>query len=61
MQSTTESQGDNSHEATPVLPTVSSQHPLYILAPFVPTPEDVVDRMLELGSVTHMDVVYEFQ
>ena len=29
------------------------------LAPFVPTPQDVVDRMLELAGVTASDVVYD--
>ena len=29
------------------------------LAPFVPTPQDVVDRMLELAGVTENDVVYD--
>ncbi len=29
------------------------------LAPYVPTPQDVVDRMLELAQVTDKDVVYD--
>jgi SAM-dependent methyltransferase len=29
------------------------------LAPFVPTPQEVVDRMLEMASVTKSDVVYD--
>ena len=29
------------------------------LAPFVPTPQDVVDRMLELAGVSGSDVVYD--
>jgi SAM-dependent methyltransferase len=29
------------------------------LAPYVPTPQDVVDRMLKLGGVTKNDVVYD--
>jgi ribosomal protein L11 methylase PrmA len=29
------------------------------LAPFVPTPQDVVDQMLELAGVTASDVVYD--
>ncbi len=33
--------------------------PLYILAPFVATPWDVVDRMLRLGEVTSQDTVYD--
>jgi cyclopropane fatty-acyl-phospholipid synthase-like methyltransferase len=32
---------------------------LYILAPFVPTPGDVVDRMLALAEVTSEDLVYD--
>jgi len=32
---------------------------LYILAPFVPTPRDVVDRMLALAEVTSEDLVYD--
>ena len=30
-----------------------------ILAPFVPTPQDVVDRMLKLAAVTKEDIVYD--
>lgn len=33
--------------------------PLYILAPFVPTPTDVVERMLQLAEVTRRDLVYD--
>lgn len=33
--------------------------PLYVLAPFVPTPNDVVERMLELAQVTSSDLVYD--
>jgi cyclopropane fatty-acyl-phospholipid synthase-like methyltransferase len=33
--------------------------PRYILAPFVPTPEDVVERMLQLAEVTSRDLVYD--
>ena len=33
--------------------------PLYILASFVPTPQDVVERMLELANITDQDVVYD--
>jgi SAM-dependent methyltransferase len=29
------------------------------LAPYVPTPQEVVDRMLELGQVSETDVVYD--
>ena len=29
------------------------------LAPFVPTPQDVVDRMLEIAGVTENDLVYD--
>ena len=36
-----------------------SEAPLYILAPFVPTPEDVVERMLQLAEVTSRDMVYD--
>jgi SAM-dependent methyltransferase len=32
---------------------------MYILAPFVPTPPDVVERMLQLGDVTNQDLVYD--
>lgn len=35
----------------------ASQPPL--LAPYVPTPQDVVDRMLSLAEVTSNDVVYD--
>lgn len=33
--------------------------PIYILAPFVPTPADVVEHMLTLGGVTSDDTVYD--
>ena len=32
---------------------------MYILAPYVPTPPDVVERMLLLAQVTRDDVVYD--
>ncbi len=32
---------------------------MYILAPFVPTPPDVVDRVLSLAEVTSLDLVYD--
>jgi len=59
LQSTPESQSDNTQAAKSILDSASSREPLYILAPFVPTPQDVVNRMLELGSVTGTDVVYD--
>ena len=40
--------------AAPTSKTVPAQ-----LAPFVPTPQEVVDRMLELAGVTKTDVVYD--
>ena len=33
--------------------------PRYILAPYVPTPVEVVDRMLRLAEVTNKDLVYD--
>ena len=33
--------------------------PQYILAPFLPTPQDVVERMLLLAEVTSRDMVYD--
>jgi SAM-dependent methyltransferase len=33
--------------------------PAQVLAPYVPTPEDVVDRMLKLAGTTSADVVYD--
>jgi SAM-dependent methyltransferase len=59
LHSASESQSDNMREAKSVLESASSRKPLYILAPFVPTPQDVVDRMLELGNVTDADVLYD--
>ena len=32
---------------------------LDILAPYVPTPHDVVERMLQLANITNQDVVYD--
>ena len=40
-------------------PTALAQPPATSLAPYVPTPQDVVDRMLELAGVTKDDVVYD--
>ena len=37
---------------------VEAQEP-QSLAPFVPTPQDVVERMLDLAGVTNNDVVYD--
>jgi ubiquinone/menaquinone biosynthesis C-methylase UbiE len=33
--------------------------PRYILAPFVPTPPDIVDRMLALAEVKSADLIYD--
>lgn len=33
--------------------------PRYILAPYVPTPPDVVERMLDLAQVANEDLVYD--
>jgi methyltransferase family protein len=33
--------------------------PLHILAPFVPTPQDAVDRMLKLAEVKSEDMIYD--
>lgn len=41
--------------ARPASPQASSQS----LAPYVPTPQDVVERMLELAQVSKTDVVYD--
>jgi cyclopropane fatty-acyl-phospholipid synthase-like methyltransferase len=41
--------------AGPLGPLAAGQN----LAPFIPTPEDVVDRMLTLAKVTRDDVVYD--
>ena len=40
-------------------PTALAQLRPASLAPYVPTPQDVVDRMLELAGVTNDDVVYD--
>ena len=45
---------------TPLLsPTALAQQRPGSLAPYVPTPQDVVNRMLELAGVTKDDVVYD--
>ena len=45
---------------TPVSsPTALAQQQPASLAPYVPTPQDVVNRMLELAGVTKDDVVYD--
>lgn len=43
--------------ASPRAQTSAKEAPF--LAPYVPTPQDVVDRMLALGEVTSKDVVYD--
>ncbi len=40
-------------------PTFALASPQESLAPFVPTPQDVVDRMLALAEVTSKDTVYD--
>jgi len=40
-------------------PTFDAGNTPQNLAPFIPTPDDVVDRMLTLAKVTHDDVVYD--
>ena len=40
-------------------PTALAQQQPASLAPYVPTPQDVVNRMLELAGVTKDDVVYD--
>ena len=43
--------------AVPTVDLSARQNPN--LAPFVPTPQDVVNRMLELASVTSADLIYD--
>jgi tRNA G37 N-methylase Trm5 len=45
--------------AGPRAVTVAFAGPQESLAPFVPTPQDVVDRMLALAEVTSKDTVYD--
>jgi ribosomal protein L11 methylase PrmA len=45
--------------AGPHASTVAFAGPQESLAPFVPTPQDVVDRMLTLAEVTSADTVYD--
>ncbi len=40
-------------------PAVSAPAPSQSLAPYVPTPQAVVEKMLELAQVTSKDVVYD--
>lgn len=46
----------DANQHAPALALVTSQESL---APFVPTPQDVVDRMLALAEVTSKDTVYD--
>jgi SAM-dependent methyltransferase len=41
------------------VPGFSAQTQAESLAPYVPTPQDVVEKMLELAEVTSKDVVYD--
>ncbi len=43
----------------PASPAVQKRPDAPQLAPYVPTPQDVVDRMLALAGVTRSDVVYD--
>ena len=45
--------------AAPLTPPVTALQQPESLAPYVPTPYDVVNRMLELAEVTRDDVVYD--
>jgi SAM-dependent methyltransferase len=45
--------------AVPVASQVAAPSSTQSLAPYVPTPQDVVDRMLSLAGVTANDVVYD--
>ncbi len=47
--------GFGSPRSLPAAPPAQAQS----LAPYVPTPQDVVDKMLELAEVTSADVVYD--
>lgn len=47
--------GDRPGAAVPQAPARGTQS----LAPFVPTPQDVVERMLDLAGVSEGDVVYD--
>ena len=40
-------------------PAASAQEQSQSLAPFVPTPQEIVDRMLRLANVTKDDIVYD--
>ncbi len=40
-------------------PAASTQEQSQSLAPFVPTPQEIVDRMLRLANVTKDDLVYD--
>ena len=43
----------------PFAPEPPRRHPVQSLAPYVPTPEDVVARMLRLAGTTKEDIVYD--
>jgi SAM-dependent methyltransferase len=43
----------------PLVGQPQPKRPGTLLAPFVPTPQEVVDRMLRLAGVTSKDVVYD--
>jgi SAM-dependent methyltransferase len=45
--------------ATTTSPSASSSRQTPSLAPYVPTPQDVVDRMLSVANVTSGDIVYD--
>jgi len=44
---------------TVTLALLAFRSPAQVLAPYVPTPEDVVERMLTLAETTRNDVVYD--
>ena len=43
----------------PALPAAAGEEESPYIAPYVPTPQEVVDRMLELAQITPSDVVYD--
>lgn len=53
-----ESNNESDEKGEWSIPLTHSQ-PRYILAPYVATPQDVVERMLQLAEVTSRDLVYD--
>ena len=50
---------DEGKQAAPATPTTGGSKPAVVFVEFVATPQDVVERMLEMAQVTKNDILYD--